>query len=771
MIYYDTETCGLHGPAVLIQWAIDDGPIVLHSIFREPIQETLDLIEMMMLHEGGVCGFNLSFDHFHLCQTYTTLQLLGERVGFDVFPEDHINEYAECEPEARNGPCLKPIKALDLMLHARKGPYQSTMNRGDIRIRRVPEILSEELAAELGKRIPLKDLYFSKKKNPKERWKVYDIKDDLGDVVEGFKDVVLKFAPSSALKALAGDALGIDVDRILLFTEVDVPKEYRPEEEGFAPYALAIGTPKKWNGAWPDVIWKHISHWSYNHQARQYAEDDVKYLRMLRSFFDNPEPGDDDSELACMVGAVRWRGFSIDVDRIASLRAKSQAFLDSIPFNFNSVKIVRRYLEQVLDETSKTIIQGSTKKIILEDLAKWTKEVVCPDCGGLTEVCENCHGEGLIAGDEPHPVAERAQLILDARKHKKRIETFDKLILAGRFHADLNVIGALSSRMSGAGGLNAQGINKEQEVRECFSLADGGMDLWGGDFDGFEVVLMDAAYGDPDLRKELQKGKKIHALFGQHLFPGKSYEDILSTKMLAEGENLYSRAKAGVFAIAYGGEAYTLMTRVGVTEEAANEAYQNWIKRYKVWGQERQKIFDMFCSMRQPGGLGTKVEWHEPAPYVESLFGFRRYFTLENAVVRTLFQLAEDPPKAWTKMKVKVVRRDRVQTACGAVRSALFGAAFQVQASNMRAAGNHVIQSAGATLTKGLQRKIWDLQSPGINSWRVQPLNIHDEIMCPTHPQFVEKVKQTQNDFIESNKEKVPLLAMGWDSLTSWGEK
>jgi hypothetical protein len=747
-------------------------------VWKETIQDTINLIEEIL--EEANCGFNLSFDHFHFCQTYTTLQLLGAKVGWEEYPEDHIDAYAMCEPEARFGVCLKPVAALDLMLHARKGPYQGTMNRGDIRIRKVPEALAEELAEELGRCIPLKDLYFSKKKNKKERWKVYDIKDDLGQVVEGFKDLVLKFAPSSALKVLAGDALDIDVDRILHFTNVEVPKEYRPVEQGYAPFALAIGKPGAWNGAWPEVIWRHIRHWEYNTLAREYAEDDVRYLKGLHKFFGYPEPGDDDSELACMVGAVRWRGFAIDTDRINAMLIKERDFLESIPFNYNSVPVVRRYLEQVLDDTNKMIIGGSTKKIILEDLAKWTLEEVCPICDGQGELrskvsgelepCQDCE-EGLIPGEEPHPVAARADLILKCRRSKKRIELFEKLLLAGRFHADLNVIGALSSRMSGTGGLNAQGINKEEEIRSCFALADCGLILVGGDFDGFEVVLMDAAYNDPKLRLELLKGKKIHALFGTHLFPGKSYEEILATKQLPEGQNLYSRSKNGVFAIAYGGEAYTLMNRVGISEKAAEQGYQAWVKKYKVWGEERQKIFNMFCSMTQPGGLKTKVIWKEPAPYVESLFGFRRYFTLENQIVRALFTLAEDPPQDWKDLKIKVVRRDRVQDVCGAVKSALYGAAFQVQAANMRAAGNHVIQSAGATLTKGLQRVIWDIQPPGANNWRVQPLNIHDEIMCPTHPQYVEHVADTQRNFIEENKSKVPLLSMGWDRLKSWGEK
>ena len=53
-------------------------------------------------------------------------------------------------------------------------------------------------------------------------------------------------------------------------------------------------------------------------------------------------------------------------------------------------------------------------------------------------------------------------------------------------------------------------------------------------------------YGDPDLRKALLAGKKIHALFAMCLFPGKPYEEILATDGTAN--NLYSKGKQGVFA-------------------------------------------------------------------------------------------------------------------------------------------------------------------------------------------------------------------------------
>lgn len=767
MIFFDTETCGFHGPVVLLQWAEDDGPVSLHSVWTNKVRETMELIEEITYHEGGVCGFNLAFDWFHLCQLYTTLRLLpsGERPD----PE----AYALKEPEARFGPCLKPQGAFDIMLHARKGPYQSTMDRKDIKIKRVPTALAWALRDELDARIPLKDIYFARKKDVSKRWDIEDIIDDFGNTDPDFKNIILRFAPSSALKALAQDALGIDTEMIKFFADVEPPRESMPEELGYAPFALAIGQPGAWNGAWPDhgKLGIHITHWAYNEIARKYATDDVRYLQQLYDYFERPPINDDDSILSCVVGAVRWRGFKIDVEKMKALREdamqRSVALKDK--FNFNSPKVCKTYLMQAMDSTERLTLNTGTKSIVLEGIAKWKESAVCEKCNGAG--CNDCE-DGLVPTANLHPAAVRAKEILAARRGQKEIELYDKLIQAGRFHASFNVIGTFTSRMSGSDGLNPQGIKRGEEVRSCFTLADDELILCGGDFDGFEVCLADAVYGDPELRKDLQTGKKIHALFGMQLFPGHTYEEIVATKDLKDDANLYTRAKNGVFAMLYGGESFTLQNRVGISAEAADEGYQRWIAKYKVWGEERKKYFDAFCSMRQPGGIGTVVEWHEPQDYIESMFGFRRYFTLENKICKTLFELANEPPKSWNEIKIKVVRREREQTATGAVRSALFASAFALQAANMRAAANHVIQSSGAQKTKELQVRIWTLQPAGINHWRVQPLNIHDEVMAPTHPSCIEEEKEIVKQFLDETRPFVPLIAMKWKThLTTWADK
>lgn len=779
MIYFDTETCGLHGPTVLIQWA--DGPNVnLHSVWESPIHETLVLIERFCAE--GVIAFNLAFDWFHLCQTYTVLLLLAEKVGMNAIPSEHIELYAELESLGRDGPCLKPKHAFDIMLHARKGPYQSTMDRKDIKIRRVPMLLTRPLATELNRRIAIKDIYFARRKDQKaEKWTVVSINNPDGTVNTDFADVVLKFKASAALKVLAADALGDE--NIILFK--DIMPSTRPIEAGWAPFATAISSKERnWEAkvknktgyAWPGIIREHISHWTYNEFARKYATKDVVLLQRLYDYFGNPAIDDDDSILAAMVGAVRWRGFAIDHDAIKKLRAKTVEIGKSAP---KAPKKVFAYLEQVLAPEEKVALLDqktnayTTKRVILEELSKWTK----------------------------HPVSVRAKACLEARKATKRIEVLDKLLQAGRFHASFKVIGTLSSRMSGGDGLNPQGMDHSKEFRKLFLLAFGYLTLRGGDFSSFEVSIADADYNDPKLRAQLckcslcgyiatpdeyrlptcpkcgqfdEKGEdsrqKFHGIFGMQLAPGLTYSEILATK--GSSDDLYDKGKRGGFSQLYGGNWNTLVNKLGVTEEVARRAEQSFISEYPGVGTARQLVADMFCSMRQPEGIGKNVEWHEPAEYIESLTGFRRYFTLENMIAKALFFLSTHLPDSWKRMNIKVVRRDRDQKIGGAVMSALFGAAFQIQAAALRAAANHRIQSTGATLTKELQVRIWTLQPSGVHSWCVQPMNIHDEIMVPSLQELAQQIRDVVNNFIEEKKSIIPLIKIDWsDSMQTWAEK
>ena len=171
--------------------------------------------------------------------------------------------------------------------------------------------------------------------------------------------------------------------------------------------------------------------------------------------------------------------------------------------------------------------------------------------------------------------------------------------------------------------------------------------------------------------------------------------------------------------------------------------------------------------------LGRAISWHEPKEYVESFLGFKRFFTLEFSIVKALYNLAQNPTEEMKSLKIKVRRRDdRIQTAGGALQTAIYAAAFSIQSAVVRAAVNHVIQSPGGEMTKLLQNKIWSLQPNGINPWKVMPFNVHDEIECPVVKSLQDKLKNYVNEFIEEYKKYVPLLSMKWkQNIKSWGEK
>jgi len=800
--YVDSETCGLHSIMVLLQWATEEGDIHLHHVWYEKVGDTLDLIEK--LAAGTVVGFNLVFDWYHLVKIHTIWSLLPR----DWIPIDHIEEIAQREAEGQAGLCLKPASCLDLLLHSRKGPYQSLMAREDVRIRRVPTALAYALAEELEKLIQIDGIYFARSADKDApRWHVYDVRNRDGEIDEHFKDVCLRFNPAGGLKFLAEHALGYEPK----FHFKDVEPSSRPIELGYAPTALMVSTPEEgWavygkpdkdgnptikGYAWPALVKAHAEHWKNNANAQEYATDDIVYTRALCHHFGDPTPDDDDSVLACMVPSIRWRGFTIDVEGIKELLEGAQSVMDTSPININKPAEVRRYIGECMCDTEFLIIDESTKKAKLISVSNWKldfNDVEEDDTGAEdlqgwrinhAEECEKCDSSGTYQCKkcprcegtgkmQPglHPASKRAAEILGIKAAAKEVELYTKLLKAGKFHASFNIIGALSSRMSGGDGLNAQGIKHDKEVRRMFPLSWVGYQLSGGDFDSFEVTIAEKVYEDEGITKIILSGKKVHAYFAMCMYPGVTYEEVLASE--GTDFDMYTKGKSGFFGILYFGNWSTLVRNFGISKEDAMSAEAAFFEKYPGIPKARKRIEGMFGSMKQPDGIGSAVIWHDPADCMKSLLGFPRYFTLENTICRALFDLARKPPKHWKECSAKVVRRNRIQSAGGATASAIYGAAFQIQAANTRQAGNHEIQSTGAQITKALQRRIWDLQPAGVHEFLVAPMNVHDEIMCVNKPEMADAVAAVVVKVVESYRETIPLIGMTWfKKMATWAGK
>ncbi len=811
-IFLDTESAGLYGVVVLIQYAEgNEGEIVLFSPWENPVSESIELLEKFATNEGGIVGFNLAFDWFMLYKWWAMCKLAAE-LDPEMIPEENLDLFIDLEEKARDYPyCLKPVTCLDLFLVARRGPYQSTMDRKNVKIRKVPTQLAWQVAEELEKRVPLRDIYFARRKNKYlPKWQVVDRHDSFGEMDPDFKDIFVRFRPSSGLKALAVDALGIDPYEVSRFEGITTT--LRPAEFGYAPFAKAAIKIKyrdkakqkkrdryKYKGTWPDFLRQFIIHWGHNPDAREYARNDVVYTRALRLHKDfiDAKMGDDDSVLACMIAVVRWRGFRLDLEQIKKLkvRAENRKFIEVngqqvlLPTAPNAVKA---YIMDACDPIEKlSIAHDNTAKITLEHLAEdWN--LPCTDCKPDDKWCDRCKGKHTVK----HPAAVRALQVLEARKSGKEIELWDKLLAAGRLHASMKVIGSLSGRMSGADGLNALGIKKTTDVKECFLFGQDGEIVAGGDFDAFEVTIAVAIYNDDDLKKDLltcekckgtmifnqeitdyqctacgsNKGLKIHALFGMEVFPPMTYEEIKATDGTADDK--YTRSKSAVFTMIYMGTPHSLQVKLGVSLENAEEGERRFKRRYRGVGRSQERVVNAFGSMRQPGGRGSKVEWHTPCETATTLFGFSRYFTLENRICKALFDMANKMPPSMKGIKIKVTRTDREQYVGGAAMSALFSAAFALQGYNVRAAGNHEIQGSGAQMTKRTQRRVWDLQPSGIAEWLVQPFQVHDSLVVAMKPHIVAKVAAVVKETVESFRATVPLIKLEWSSyLANWADK
>jgi len=792
--FTDTETCGLHGVPVLLQVAVDDGPVKLHHLWLEPIHSTLDIIEKIV--DGRVVAHNLRFDWFMLSKFYNMLKWLVDQVDFNpnLSPVDiAVDSMAEAEWQSQFGPCLKPAAAVDTWLLASKGEDQSyLMDTKALYVRRVPIGMADTLCSALNEATDLPWLLFAGKKDQEQRWVVVDNTDRrTGEVDPYWKDCKISFKPSKGLKDLA--MFLCDYKSPAKFDEIAY--EVYPAEEGFAPFAkLLSSADKEWlypvrkkntKGeyvtklvqTWPGIISEHIQHWKTNQDAQAYAEDDIHMLRSLYEKFGSLE-NDEDSMVACQVASVRLRGFKVNIPGVEELKKESEAIVSTAKLNVNSPKQVAGFIAEALDPMEQLILtNGCDQKVIdgikIEFTLEEQEECYCEDGkvddGGTEVDCPRCNGQGSV-GPGPMPVVDRAKHIESVRKHSKRIELFNKLLLAKRAYPDFNVIGTKSGRMSGASGLNFQGIDHSDAVRSLFVLADDGLVLSAGDYAGQELAIAATAMKDDDLMRDMQSGQKLHGIFAAQAYET-TYEEIMRSYE-EDDDPRYGKGKGGVFAILYGGTFQTVAKNMGIEVEVAEAAYNRMVAKYPQMGNTRKAITERFSSMHQTAE--GKIEYRDPPEkFIESVFGFKRYFETEYEIQRMILSVIKNMPQKWKDIDLKVERKEgKLQSMSGALCSALYGAAFSIQNKVIRASNNHVIQSTGRHLTVGMQAAVWKIQPQGIHPFKLTLMSIHDELAVVTPPEVVSEVQEVLESKVAEQCKVIPLTSIEWfTGNKSWAEK
>lgn len=768
---FDTETAGLHSPAVILQYAFDSDDPVIHDLWNSTAGETRALFRRMV--RSRVVAHNLTFDWAKIQAFWAGLHAFEDHER----PIDDLERFALSEYQNRSRYCLKPAQAVCTLLLVQKQIGGAALATKEIRVRTVPATVAEDVAGVLNENTRLPDILFAKRGG--DHWKVAE-----SDEGPDWADIVLRFAPSAALKDVCKLVLGEDV---LTFDDVEAPEF--PFDLGFAPYAHLLDdgtwhfTPKPKRGEkpqpkklWPLLLEQHVHHWQTHPKARKYAYDDVILLRKLYEHLGSPET-DFDGELACQVASVRMAGLPIDQERLDEAIAESKQVLDSAELNVDSPKQVREYIGEALDELEAHVIAEGCNKQKLKNLIKVM--VLDEKEGCCEEGCPRCAGTGFV-GPGPMPVVRRAEHVLSIRKHRKKMQLYEKLQIAGAAFPSFKVVGTKSGRMSGADGLNYHGIDKSKTVRSIFSFTDGEDPEWfddgwvvsGGDYDSQELAIAAAVMQDNNMTDELKRGKSLHGLFAEEAF-GIPYKQIMKYKDddSRPESKYYNTAKICVYQILYGASSFRLSMDLGVTVEEADTIIKGFFEKFPYAAQMRQLIRDSLKCLQQTEAGGRITVSQPEKTYIDSCFGFRRSFEIEMSVMKTLVDAMPQVERLLKGVPGKVIRKDKKgpQTYAKAVSSALYGASFSLQGKIIRAALNHIIQSAGRTCTLRVQHKIWGLQPVGIAPFRVKPLSVHDEIATASSRETADEIADIVKAEVGELTETVPLLSLGWGvDVGSW---
>lgn len=520
MIYFDTETLGLNGPMICLQYAVDQGAPQFVDPWRHP-HTFLRFTDLALEHPGGVCAWNLTFDWFQLIKWRHFFKEAAKTGDFSPANLHRIERRYTRKHNLTIEPML-PKRALDLMLHAQYGPYSHRRRQKDLRIPLVPEQYVGEIVASLNQ-LGL-DYVKVKVKHDTQRPGLASI-----SVSWAKGTMTLKAIHASVFKHAVGPSA----------------KDVFDMEDKFGYPFFPFG------GDWQEKV-----PYSFNPKEMEYALNDITMLQDLHDRWREATAVDEfvrtDSMLCCHVAQTRFVGFDIDLSR------QPEPPETDIPV---SPRAVQEAIKKVCSPLMLSLftVDGkfTTKRDTLKSAAKTMP---------TTKV-------GKLCAD-----------VLKERKNRNVRTLYRYLRRARRFYPDVKVGGTNSSRMSGGssegdggggarrGSINPQGIDKE--YRDLFTM---GRPYGAGDFDGFEIAIAAAVWGSPTLTEALRSGKKIHALFGEIMLK-KPYDWLL----LESNKKVYDACKTCLFARIYGASDKKQIATLGITEPEFVSRIAEWNRRYQI---------------------------------------------------------------------------------------------------------------------------------------------------------------------------------------------
>jgi DNA polymerase-1 len=126
--------------------------------------------------------------------------------------------------------------------------------------------------------------------------------------------------------------------------------------------------------------------------------------------------------------------------------------------------------------------------------------------------------------------------------------------------------------------VNLQNIPSDEDFRKCFR-ADIGNKIVNSDYSGQENICLANASLDPDILAFYESGESdMHSYNAKKIFP--ELKNFTLNQIKKDRPDLRQIAKSVSFALAYGGNGYTIANNLGISEERGEEIYQSYFKAF-----------------------------------------------------------------------------------------------------------------------------------------------------------------------------------------------
>jgi DNA polymerase I-like protein with 3'-5' exonuclease and polymerase domains len=723
-LYLDCETVGLNGPAKLIQFSVDRGPIQFVKLFRGWPVDSRTMVELVRLSQllddpdTLVVGFNLSFDLYHLYRVF------HEAYGLDGTSADRPVQ-----------PFL--ARALDLYTHAvTHGPFapwaftKSAGKRVAV-VRRIPAVAKEHVAKavedELARRLPAGVAV----KRSEHR-------------VTGSRELVTLSWITAAPLTLKAHARHYGAQTQAIEDVWPLPR--REDERPWLPYAADYEHTYKLIEDQCEAIMAGTG--PATDAFYRYAADDIRFLWLVEDGLGCPAPTHHDASVE-IVAYTRYYGFPLDRDVLLKTQAEYKRNVDDAERQLAGINL-----------------RSSVQK--LAALKKFEPWLTACNKNVLT----------ALVRDGSTQAAPLARAMLQYGKSKQRLDQVNKLLesATGRAHPSLRAMGTATGRMAGADGLNFQGI------APAVKLADGSRigiraaikSVLGGDFSAFEVAIAASAWHDTQLLADLDAGVDVHLMTAVTVHPdvvklGLTYDDAVKVRKdkAHPHHDLLERArndcKRIVFGLIYGCGPEKVEEVLGLPPGRGQEILDRFFGRYQGLGAFRAREERRFQTADTERWTAGSVA--DMAREAQDLLGFKRRFHFECDLADAFWQLGHTGVKTGLAGTVTRNQEKGPQTIDNAIRSALLGAALAIQAAVCRQAINMPVQATGANLNKLLAERIWRrLHCP--------MLNVHDEQQFPAHANLnVDRVFAVVREFEAEYRSKVKHIAFDLKRIECWADK